>query len=298
MKKTLHQVLSVFLCFLLIISFYLTVASLFLQNTLFSETYYQRVTASPVYLPLVERSIHNDLLTQSNFVAIPLEHLQAGLDDHLIYARLRYHVQNTVAFLNFRQPFVKADYPADLFYDPLMAFIAEHAEAGDYEPSEEQYELLAEVAYDSAAIVERHINVVNLELVKDMPAFKMIHLALYNISRLFIPGLLAFLIIVAILAFMYRKEWRHGLLYGLISLWIAGALLAIPAVVTEIYGLTRRLAIETPYLKFAIDEWLTFANRYFLVWGLLILGLSTAGLVLRFVFQPKLKRKRHNRRHH
>ena len=295
MKKKIKAVTAILLSFLLAISFFVIVISLFLQHTILSTGFYQSVTYSPAYQLHLKQSINNELITISNFTAIPLEHLQAGMDDNIINRIVDTHISNTVAFLNYEPEFTPVEYPVDKFYDPLALFIEEHGRTENYEPTEEQYELLADVAIDAARMVERHATIVNLDLVKDISAFKRLHKAIHEASLLFAPSLLAFVVAAGIIALMFRREWRSTLSYILTSLWIAGAMLAVPAIVTDIYALPRRLAIETPYLKFAIDAWLTSANRYILIWGASTFVLSTIGLTVSYFTQKNLKRRRKRR---
>lgn len=292
MNKTLKTILSLLLSFLLIVSFYLTVAAFLLKNTMFSERFYNRVVDSADYRELLMGAINNDLLTKSNFSAIPLEVLQAGVDDQLVRNGLHYHVMNTVKFLNYNLSSVEADYPVENFSVPLMEFIEEHAAAEGYEPTEEQYQLLEEVALDSAGIAERHINIVNLNLVKDMSVFKSVHRVLYNLRRLLLPAFFGMLLMAALLALLHRKDWRRGVFFILTSLWLSSALLAVPALVTEIYALPRRLAIDTPYLKFAIDEWLTYINSFIMYCGIGVLLVATVLLAMSFFSQKTLRRRR------
>lgn len=295
MNKKIKAMIAVLLSFMLAISFFVIVISLFLQHTILSEGFYQRVTQSPAYQFHLKQSINNELLTKSNFTAIPIEHLQAGLDDNLLDRIVETHIKNTTAFLNYQPEFTPIEYPDDKFYAPLVKFIEEHGQTDNYEPTKEQYELLSDVAADSARMVERHANIINLDLVKDISAFKRLHRAMYDASKLFAPSLAAFVVAAGIIALMFRREWRKTLSYILTSLWISGAMLAVPAIVTDIYALPRRLAIETPYLKYAIDTWLTAANRYILLWGVSVFTISTVGLTFSYFTQKHLKRRRKRR---
>ena len=295
MKKKIKAIIAVLLSFLLAMSFFVIIISLFLQHTILNIDFYQSVTQSPAYQFHLKQSINNELVTKSNFTAIPLEHLQAGLDEKLIDQIVENHIKNTTAFLNYEPEFTPIVYPDEKFYEPLVQFIEEHGRTENYEPTDEQYELLADVASDSARMIERHASIINLDLVKDISAFQRLHRAIHDASLLFVPSLLAFLVAAGIIALMFRRDWRSTLTYTLTSLWIAGAMLAVPAIVTDIYALPRRLAIETPYLKYAIDAWLTSANRYILIWGVAILVLSTLGLTLSYFSQKHLKRKRKKR---
>jgi len=292
MKTRLVTIYSILISFGIILSALVLLLAIILQNTVFSTSFYQKVTTSTSYISMLKQAITRDLSAQSSYVAIPLENLTAGLDDKQLEESLSLHVQNTVKFLMYQSDFVKADYPVDLFYKPLETFFQSQGETEGYKPSQKQYDLLREVAKDSTAIVEKHVNLLNLDLVKGMSAFKQLHRLLYRISRLIWPAVVFLVVALALLLFLHRTNLRRALLYVLSAYWIVGALLSVPTLVLEVFGITRRLAIKTTYLKYAIDTWLTFSNRLFLIFGFGILVASTIGLLARILTdRPNLQNK-------
>ncbi|MHB1484478.1 MAG: hypothetical protein ACYCYI_07405 [Saccharofermentanales bacterium] len=295
MRKT---VLSIFISIFIVLSALVFCFALFLQNTIFSVSFYQKVTASPEYVLMLKQAISHDLAAQSSYVAIPVEVLNNGLDDRQIEISLRFHIENTVRFLDFQGEYVKAGYPEDLFFKPLDSFIQSDGEQNGYKPSEEQYVLLHQVAADSSGIAMKHINLLNMDMVKDRSEFKWIHRIVFQISKMALPGLFVLIIALTLLAFIQRRHLKQAVLYAFSSFWITGALLFIPPFVLTFFGLMRRLAIQTAYLKYAVDSWLTISNAFLLFLGLGVLVSSTCVLIIRIMYnRPKHKHHRGKRRY-
>ena len=170
--KILKTSLVVLLCALITISTLLMLAAAFLRTTVFKEDFYEQVISSSAYLPLVRAAIEKDLAEQSRYVDITLEHLTAGIDHNTLYAMLHDHVDNVVAFLNGKEDFLKPNYPVARFEEPLMLFIESFSAEQAVAITEEQRQQLRDVAADSALIVQKHVALINLDLVKDRSFFQ------------------------------------------------------------------------------------------------------------------------------
>jgi len=294
--QSMKQVLtlsSVLICFCIVMSTLVLAGSIFLKSTVFSPGFYQKVTTHQNYIPMLESAITQDLSAQSSFVSIPVENLTAGLDESQIKESLRIYVINTIDFLEGKGDFVKATYPANLFYIPLEKFILADGKAQKYTPSKEQYVLLQKVAEDSAIIVEKHVNIINvdtvIDIVKDKSAINNFQKALLIAKNTSLPAFLITLILVGLLIFLHRRNIDRAVLFFCTSLWIVGALMFVPSVALEIFGMTRRMSINTPYIKFAVDTWLTYSNRYFLVAGSILFIFSSIALILRIIINKPSK---------
>lgn len=290
MKARIIGISSIFISILIISGTLVLFGAMFLQSTIFSTSFYQKVTESVNYIPMVRVAIENDFVAQSSYVGIPIENLTAGLDNGLLEESLRTHVKNTMGFLAFQGDFVKATYPEDLFYKPLEAFIQANGIKEGYTPSQEQYTLLRTVAKDSANIVGNHVNLLNMDLVKNVSEFKTLHKLAFNVGKLAWPAAGLLLVSLALLAFLHRKRISKAVLFAFSSFWIAGTILFVPALVMELFGITRRLAIQTAYLKYSVDSFLTMSNRFVMTFGFGLFIVSSIVLLVRILLdKPVLK---------
>lgn len=287
MKRLIVTAASVLLSLVLIVSSLVLLGCLMLRETLFSASYYRTAIAAPEYLPLVRAAIENDLQAQSSYVGIPAETLTAGLDDARIYVLISRHLANVAAYLNGMAPYQPMTYPADAFQEPLNTFIQTYAAANGTAVTAEQTTLLTAVATDSAAIVDSHVNLIDLNRVTSQPLFQQAHRWLYQAQRLALPALLTLAVSGLLLSLLHGRRWRMSLGYALTATWLAASLVLVPAVVLQAYGLTRRLAIQSGYLKFAVDTLLAKANNLLIFWGALFFVLTASGLLFLLLSEPR-----------
>jgi len=259
------------------------IGSLFLQNTLFSSSYYKSVTQSTIYIPLIKQSIAKEMNAQSSYVGIPIETLTAGLEDNALRTSLDSHIDRLIIYLLQKGDFTKSTYPSDLFKKQLDIFIKAEGAKGDYTPTAEQYTLLEDVAKDSAVITEQVVNLVNMDLVNDIAEFKRIY-RFANILRMITwPAIASLIVLLGLLFFIHRKKIARAVLFAFSAFWIVGASLMVPAIIVSFSGIAKRLSIQTPYLKYAIDTWLTVAIQLILYTGIAIFAISTIVLLARIL---------------
>lgn len=283
MKKHVVAVFSIVLSFGIVFCGLTLFFSVFLGQTVFSTTLYEKIITSPDYVAMVKSSIIEDLSAQSSYVAIPLEDMTIGIDDSQLMETLRNHARITVKYMNYSGAFVKATYPSDLFYTPLEKFIQKLGTEEGFRPTQDQYNLMHAVAADSAAIVVKHTNLLNMDLTKEVPEFAIIQKILFQIRNAFwlITGLS--ILLIGILFLLNRKKISRAVLFFSTSLWIVGALLLVPSIVLEFSGITRRLALQTGYLKNAVDSMIAASSELTMTAGLVLFLLSSILLVARII---------------
>ena len=252
-----------------------------INSTILSEDFYLNVSDSDVYSTKVMKAIENDVQAQSSYVGIPSGILLKGFELQILQKYLNEYMLNTVDFMNLRTDYIPTVFPVDFFLPALTEFLEEDAELNSYIPSSEQYDLLKVVAADTSHIIDKHIDLFQLNMFKNVGFFRQAHKILYQISRLGLPALWILLLAGSCLVLLHRKNLHIWLFYQFTSFWIFGSLLTIPVIVLEGYRLTRRIAIELPYLKYAVDMFLTNISMHLLYRGLLIFLLSSMGLILR-----------------
>lgn len=280
--RYLVQILSVFLCAVIVISTLLLLVSLFMRSLFFREDFYLDVIAAPAYQQLVRSAIVADLDRQSSYVGIPLDTLTAGLDETQIYMKQRQHVANLIVFLNFRADYSAPEFDAEPFLLSLRTFIDAYAAESGLEVTPDQLQQLQAVAEDAARIVQTHVTLIDLGQIKDSSAFQRIHRLVYNFSHRLTWAFIFWVIALIGLILLHVRQWRIWLNRSLISLWLAGSLLLVPTVVLDSFALHRRLAIETPYLQYAVRSLLQSAIRFFMLWGAGLFVLAILALLVLF----------------
>lgn len=286
-----QNILAILLCIVLVASSLLLVLTLLLRNRVFDASFYIDVIARPAYPLLVRQAILSDLERQSSYVGVPIEVLEAGLDDATLVMKQRQHVVNLAGFLNREEDFVKPEYPSERFLEPLQSFMQDYAQSHQLAFGAEQQAQLREVAQDAAAIVQTHITLVDLSQFGDSTTFQRMRNLILSWSRQLILLLIPWLLSMLSLILIYRNDWRAWLNRILISLWLAGSLLLVPSLVLERFQLHRRLALETPYLLFAISHLLHDLLQYLIVWGLMLFFLSLVALLAIHMTKPIAKRQ-------
>ncbi|MDW7656326.1 MAG: hypothetical protein SCM11_04035 [Bacillota bacterium] len=277
-----QQALSILLCAVIVISTLLMLTALFMRNLIFNEGFYLDVISSPAYQPLVRSAIVTDLDRQSSYVGIPLEVLTDGLDETMVYMKQRQHVANIVAFLNFRADYVSPEFSAETFTAALRLFIEDYAAANNLEVTSDQLEQLEEVAEDAALIVQNHVTLLDLSQIKNSGAFQRVHLLIYNLSHRLAYAFLFWAAALICLIFLHVRSWRTWLNRSLISLWLAGSLLLVPTIVLDRFALHQRLAIDTPYLQYAVRALLQAIIHFYMIWGAALFGLASLALIILF----------------
>ncbi|MBN1623873.1 MAG: hypothetical protein JW903_05860 [Clostridia bacterium] len=285
-KKLLKTIVSLLLSLLIVISTIALISVTVLRTTIFSEKYYLQLLKSDTYQRLVKDAIESDVEAQSSYVGIPSEVLLAGFNDKLLLAQLNEYMINTARYLNFESDIISPSYSADLFLPALKKFLDNDAAANDYIPTANQYSLLIEVADDTSGIIEKHINIFQLNLFKDAKAFNALHAKVYNFSNLGLYILFSWLISIACLFLLHFRQSRKWIPYLLTSLWLSGSIICIPALVLRLLNLVRQLAIDTPYIKYAMETLHNSLLLGFLLPTLLLFMLSSTGLIL-YIYRAK-----------
>ena len=122
-----------------------------------------------------------------------------------------------------------------------------------------------------------------MDLTKEVPEFAIIQKILFQISNAF--GLIAgfTIVLIGILFLLHRKKISRAVLFFSTSLWILGVLLLVPSIVLEYSGITRRLALQTGYLKNAVDSMIATSSGLTITAGLVLFLLSSMILVARII---------------
>ncbi len=282
----MKSVLAVLFCLILLVSSLLLAGALFLRQLVFNTQLYAGVIAGPSYQPLVKNAILDDLERQANYVGIPLEVLAAGLDDSRVYMMQRQHIENLVTFLNFQDTFRKPVYPADLFREPLQRFIEDYAAAEKLTITEQQLELLDEVAASSAEIVQTHTTLIDLGQLEGSSTFQHSHRLVYDLSHRLSLAVFSWLAALLGLILLNTRAWRSWLNQILTTFWLCGSLMLVPTLVLDRFALHQRLALETPYLRVAVSRLLQRLIQFFLFWGGSLFALSSVALMVLFLTRP------------
>lgn len=282
MKKLLRPLATILLAALLSLCTLLLFASFFIRLTLLAPDFYRQVIADGQYIPLVKQSIADDLLAQASYVGVPDEVLMAGLDDTMIHMILRQHVDNLALALN-GQPIVPIQYDPSHFSGHLDRYLNDFNAQHQLVATPQQLESVQSIAAEASATVVSHGTLVNLEQLTRIRVFQVVLAQVQTFARLAGLLLLAALALAAALLLIHRHHLRTGFLATLVSIWLAASILLVPAVTLHVMDLPRRLAIQTPYLKFAVDRLLGQANLQVLIWSALFFVLTTDGLVWLFL---------------
>lgn len=288
--RVLRSILSLVLCAILVLSSLLLVLGLLMRSRLFDASFYMGVIARPAYPLMVRQAILNDLEQQSNYVGVPLDVMESGLDDATLIMKQREHVANLAAFLNQEASFTKPQYPAELFYAPLEAFMKDYAVSHNLVFDAKQQEQLQDVAEDAAGLVQTHITLLDLSTLQNSASFQRIHTLVLAVSKRLVLASIPWLLALVLLIMLYRERWRSWLVRFLISMWLTGSLILVPSLVLERFQLHRRLALETPYLLFAVSHLLHDLLQFLIVWGLCLFVASSIGLVTTSLLTPVRKR--------
>jgi len=278
MKNIWKQIVSILLCIMIVMSTFFALFSYFVKSTILSEDFYLGIVATPDYISLVKKAIDTEFEAQSSYVGIPEDVFASMLDDAALHLMLRQHIASATAYMNGLAAFEKPEYPQNLLTAPLDAYIEQETAKSGTVPTQEQYDQMTAVAADSAKIIQNQICLLDLDLVKDRAVFRTFHNGILALRDGFVPSVLLALASCAMLVLLYRKSWRAWLNRILVSFWITGSLLLVPTLVLQFTGLTRRLAIETGYLKYFVDTMLTDMNLYFLAWGAVLFAVTSVVL--------------------
>lgn len=286
----MKTIISIFLCILLALTTLVLCAAVFLKLIVFSDAFYNNVIMGPSYTDMLKDAVIKDLSAQSSYVNIPLEVLSSGIDDEMLAISLEEYFKNNQAFIYFKSEYVKPMYPDAPFYLEVEKYVISINEKEGYAPSQEQDKLLKEVSYDSAEIVEKHISMIDMDMIIDTKLFNKVHLFLYDLNMMIFPLSILTLFLISSLIFLSRKRTGTAIFYILSSYWTAGALILIPFLVLDRSGLVRRLSIKTAYLKSAIDTFLTLSNRFFIYAGGTIFISATILLLIRSYLISQVER--------
>lgn len=285
MKNSIKKTLLIFLSFAVFTSLMFVVFSLFVQSTILSNAFYDKITPQSDYVPLIKKAIIKDLMAQSSYVNIPIETLEAGLDDKVIFLLIKANNHNASKFFALKSDYITSKYPSTLFKDKLLIFIEDYASKNKIEVSQQQLNLLDTVASDSAKIVDRHTNLINIDLFNKIDEFKIIQKIIFNIGKFLIIGVILLIVLICSIIIICRKNKSSALLYIFSSVWITGVLVAVPAIMFGISGLSNRLAIKTEHIKLALDNAFFTMNSYFVIFGGILFIVATIVLVAR-IFYP------------
>ncbi|MHB1454506.1 MAG: hypothetical protein ACYCYM_11210 [Saccharofermentanales bacterium] len=258
-----------------------------LELTVFNPKLYAGIAATPEYGVMVKNAINKDLSEQSSYVGIDFGYMTAGLDDGLLQTQIGSYYGSLSSFMDGTDTFTRSMYPADKFYQQLTLFIDTAADKNGYIPSEEQYALLRTVSEDSAKIVDRHVNLLdpgNDLTGRLMDRFQPAAHAFAGSGALFA---ICTLILAIVLIILERRRMAAGFRLLATALWIAGVLIAVPAIVLDMFRITSRISIGTAYIKFAADTVLTAVNHHIILIGLAVLIGATAIKISLFILAAR-----------
>lgn len=198
-------------------------------------------------------------------------------------------------------------YPSEQFLTPLRAYLEQHNQALGQQTTPDQLLAIEEVADQAAATVLTHIILVDPAAFQSISLVQQTLSLLHQISQLVLPSA-AVLVLLMLLALILtrldvhqQQERRRSSPSGgprkvqhrqgckrdpfcwtratLISAWLTGSVFLVPALVMQSFDLTSRLAIQTAYLKFALQTLVDRANIILIVLSAVIFFLASTGLI-------------------
>lgn len=203
-------------------------------------------------------------------------------------------------------------YPSELFYEPLATYLEQHNAALGQPTTSDQRAAIREVADQAAQTVLTHVVLIDpaqiLAIAPAQRAITALHQFCHRALPISAAALDALLLLVAILTIRdarYTREYklyrpsggsrevrarndrlsrsRDPLLWpraALQSIWLAASIFLIPTLVLQAHDLTSRLAIQTAYLKFALETLSSRANLVLIVWSGTLFVLASVGLIV------------------
>jgi hypothetical protein len=293
-KVILMRITAFLLGAIITVSVLLAVTGAYLRSTILSQDYYLGIIATPTYLTMVKDAIGEEFSAQSAYVGVPEDVFREGLDDGKLHEMLRNHITYVVNYLDGLAAYQEPEYPVELMQKPLYAYLEKYCAAEGTVPTAAEYAQLDQVAKDSAALIKKQVCLMDLKLVMDMPAFKQGMSLIAKLKSAVGPSILMAFLASVLMAVMNFKAWREWLGRIALAVWLSGIFLLVPMLVLKSTGLTKRLAITTGYLKYFVDTVLTNMNNYFLIWGIVLVLLTTVLLtVLRWVKPVTIKKAEH-----
>jgi hypothetical protein len=278
--KKMKSIFSGILAISIAISAILTVSSFFLGSTLLSESFYLDIIANPTYMTKVKTAIKQDFRMQSSYSGIPENVFEQTLSDDELHTMLRAHIRNAVSYLNTGTEYIEPEYPRESIQQPMYAFLDQYAIENDIVLTAEDYTLVDEVIDDAGKVIQKHICLIDLKLVIGRDIFIRLMELVRMTANMSVPSLIILILSLAILVPVWGvKSWRKWLLWMMVGLWFPGAIFSVPSFVLAATGLTGRLAIDTPYLKYFVDSVLERTNQFFLLQGLIIFTVSSILLI-------------------
>ena len=282
-NRIMIKVISLLLC-LIIISCTLVLSIIFaLSTTIFSEKFFIELSTSKTYKELVMDAIEADISAQSSYVGIPSDVLILGLSQQQFDTEMNDYMTKSSDYLNFRSTAELPQYPSEMFVPALLAFLDEDAKANGYTPAEQQYSLLLEVASDTAGIIEKHLNLFQLDMFNEAPSFRILHHRIFTLKENWPLVLVIWFAASFFLFMMHRRKIAGWMNYQFTSLWTAAAMISVPALVFTIFNFAGRLAIDTPYIKYAVEGFLDSFVENLLVPALFLMILSSIMLFVCFL---------------
>ena len=293
-KEIVTRILSFLLGVVITVSVLLAVIGSYLSTTILSRDYYLGIIATPSYLEMVKEAIREEFSAQSAYVGVPEDVFAQGLDDGKLHEMLRNHITYVVNYLDGLAAYQEPEYPVERIQKPLYAYLEQFCAAEGTVPTAEEYAQLDQVAKDSAALIKKQVCLMDLKLVMDMSAFKQSMSLISKLKSAVGPSLLMAFLCSVLMAAMNFKAWREWLGRIALAVWMSGIFFLVPMLVLKYTGLTKRLAITTGYLKYFVDTVLTNMNNYFMIWGIVLVLLTTILLsVLKWVKPVVIKKAEH-----
>lgn len=278
--KKMRSVISGILAVCIALSSLLAVSAFFLNSTLLSESFYLDIIATPTYMTEVSNAIKQDFRMQSSYSGIPEDVFAQTLSDGDLHTMLRAHIQNSVSYLNAGTEYIDPEYPRENIQKPMYAFLERYAIENGITLTAEDYAQVDEVIDDAGKVIQQHVCLIDLKLVIGRDIFSGVIELVRMTAKMATPSLVILILSLAILVPLWGvKNWRKWMSWMMVGLWFPGAIFAVPSLVLMTTGLTGRLSIGTPYLKYFVDSVLEKTNQYFLLNGLLIFTVSSIILV-------------------
>lgn len=293
-KEIVMRILSFLLGAVIAVSVFLAILGSYLSTTVLSRDYYLGIIATPSYLVMVKETISEEFSAQSAYVGVPEDVFAQGLDDGKLHEMLRNHITYVVNYMDGLAEYQEPEYPVELMQKPLYAYLEQYCAAEGTVPTAAEYAQLDQVAKDSAALIKKQVCLMDLKLVMDMSAFKQAMSLISKLKSAVGPSILMAVLCSVLMAVMNFKAWREWLGRIAFAVWMSGIFFLVPMLVLKYTGLTKRLSITTGYLKYFVDTVLTNMNNWFLIWGIVLVLLTTVLLnVLKWVKPVVVKKAEH-----
>lgn len=291
-KKALRMVLS----FILMFGVVLCIASIFSRFILLNGNYIGDKLENRNYYSQLTENLNTKYATLSLESSIPEEvFLSAVLEDYEVQKLTRENVNLMVDYMTYQTEESAVIMDKTIFSEPVTTYVESYANKTNI-PFDEELKARTTGVIDSATeITENRVTLFNLKNVVEIPQFQVVRKLLNIAYNSVFPVLIMLIIVVGLLALLYRRR-RYRILFWVGSSISAGSVFVIvPSALALTMKLPHRIQVSAPYINTAIQNLAIGYSHYFLTAGLIALGIGILSLFLYFYFSTKSERERNSK---